>query len=207
LAHDELGHLRVAAPFDGVVTQRLVEVGESVVPGQAVLEVTSPERLYVSTQIDEIDIGRIRVGLPARVTLDPFPGQVWQAKVTRVSEVVNDQREQNRTLEVEVEIAFAADRPQPKPGTSADVQIVLDRHENVLRVPSSAVAEGRRVLIVRRGRAVAREVKTGLKNWEWTEVREGLREGEVVITSLDKQGVRAGARVVTRERGTARAAG
>ena len=137
LAQDELNHLRVVAPFDGVVTQRFVELGESVVPGQAVLELMSPTRLYVSAPIDEIDIGRLRTGLAARVTLDPYPGMVWQGTVTRVSEIVNDVKEQNRTLEVEVDFSPDASMPLPKPGTSADIQIALDRHDGVRRVPRS----------------------------------------------------------------------
>jgi HlyD family secretion protein len=195
LARDELDLLRVVAPFDGVVTQRFVEVGESVVPGEAVLELMSPDSLYVSAPIDEIDIGRLRQGLPARVTLDPHPGFTWRGTLTRVSPFVNDVKEQNRTLEVEVDLVREPGLPRPKPGTSADVFIVLDRRERALRVPTFAIAEGRRVLIVRGGRAVAREVRTGLKNWEWTEITSGLEEGDAVITNLDKQGLKPGVAV------------
>ena len=202
LAHDELAHLQVVAPFDGVVTQRFVEVGESVVPGQAVLEVMSPDHLYVSAPIDEIDIGRLETGLPARVTLDPYPGHTWRGRVTRVSSIVNDIKEQNRTLEVEVDVDTEPGHPHPKPGTSADVQIVLARRDRVLRVPTFAVAEGKRVLVVNGGKAVSRDVEVGLKNWEWTEIRKGVREGESVITNLDRQGLKAGVAVVARERGS-----
>jgi HlyD family secretion protein len=195
LAQDELEHLRVVAPFDGVVTARSVEVGESVVPGQGVLELTSLDRLYVSAPIDEIDIGRLATGLPARVTLDPHPGVEWRGTVTRVSAVVDEIKEQNRTLEVEVELAPDPKLPQPRPGSSADVQIILARRDSVLRVPTFAVAEGRRVLVIHGGKAVSREVQTGLKNWQWIEVRGGLAPGDVVITNLDKQGVKPGARV------------
>ncbi len=198
LAQDELDHLRVSAPFDGVVSQRLVEVGEPVVPGQPVLELVGLERLYVSAPLDEIDIGRVREGLPARVTLDPYRGRVWQGVLTRVAPVVNDAREQNRTLEVEVEMTPDPAAPQPKPGTSADVEIILDRRDDVLRVPTNAIIEGRTVLVAEGGRAVSRAVTTGLRNWDWTEVTDGLREGEAVITSLEKQGVKAGARVAPR---------
>ncbi len=196
LGQDELDHLRVLAPFDGVVSQRMVEVGEPVVPGQPVLEVVSLDRLYVSAPLDEIDIGRVREGLPARVTLDPYRGRVWQGAVSRVSPVVNDVREQNRTLEVEVEMRPDPTAPQPKPGTSADVEIILARRDSVLRVPTNAVIEGKRVLVIENGQAVSRDVKTGLKNWDWTEIVDGLGEGKTVITSLERQGVKPGARVV-----------
>jgi len=198
LAQDELEHLRVLAPFDGIVSQRMVEVGEPVVPGQPVLEIVSLGRLYVSAPLDEIDIGRVREGLPARVTLDPYRGRVWQGVVTRVSPVVNDIKEQNRTLDVEVEMTPDPSAPEPKPGTSADVEIVLDRRDGVLRVPTNAIIESKSVLVIENGKAVSHDVKTGLKNWDWTEVTSGLAEGTVVITSLEKQGVKAGARVAAR---------
>lgn len=207
LAENELEHLRVVAPFDGVVAQRLVEVGESVIPGQPVMEVVGLDRLYVSAPLDEIDIGRVSEGLPARVTLDPYRGRVWQGVLTRVSPVVNDVREQNRTLEVEVEMKNDPAAPTPKPGTSADVEIVLDRRDGVLRVPTNAVIEGKTVLVIEKGKAVSREVKTGLKNWDWTEVTTGLKEGEPVITSLEKQGVKAGASVVAKRAADATSGG
>ena len=200
LAQNELDHMIVRAPFDGVVSKRLVELGESVVPGQPVIELVNPDLLYVSAPIDEMDSGRLREKLPARVTLDPYPGQTWHGTVTRVFPVVNDTKEQNRTLEVEVDLTPVPDRPVPRPGTSADVEIVLDRRDDVLRIPTFALIEGKRVLAVEKGRAVSRDVKVGLKNWEWTEVTSGLREGDLVITNLDKQGVKAGIAVRTHER-------
>jgi HlyD family secretion protein len=201
LAQDELDHMRVTAPFDGVIAQRLVEVGESVNPGQAVIELVDPVRLYVSAPIDEMDSGRLREALPARITLDPYPGQTWQGTLSRVFPVVNDTKEQNRTLEVEVELPPDPNKPTPKPGTSADIEIVLDRREGVLRIPSFAVIEGKRVLLVVNGRTVSRDITIGLKNWEWTEVTSGLQTGDMVVTSLDKPGVTAGIAVKTRERG------
>jgi HlyD family secretion protein len=195
VARDNVGHMKIVAPYPGVVAQRLVEVGESVIPGQAVIEIVALDELYVSASIDEVDIGRLREGLPARVTLDPYRGVEWQGKVSRVFPVVNDQLEQNRTLEVEVDLAPDPSKPTPRPGTSADVVIVLDTREGVLRVPTFAILEDKRVLVIERGKAVAREIETGLRNWEWTEVRKGLSGGETVVTSVDKLGVKAGARV------------
>lgn len=195
IAEQTLRQMRITAPFDGVVSQRFVEVGETVVPGQPALEVLNPRRLYVSAPLDEMDIARVRVGLPARVSLDPYPGREWRGTVSRVAPFVNDVVQQNRTLEIEVELALDGDGPLPKPGTSADVEIILDRRENVLRVPTFALIEGRRVLVIERGRAVSKDVTTGLRNWEWTEIASGLSEGQTVVTSLDVQGVKAGVAV------------
>lgn len=195
LAEDALANLAIVAPFDGVVSQRFVEVGEMLTPGQPALEVLSPRRLYVSAPLDEMDIARIRTGLPTRVTLDPYPGRSWKGVVTRVAPFVNDVVQQNRTLEVEVELTLEPNEPLPKPGTSADIEVILDRHDDVLRVPTFAVIEGKRALVIEKGKAESREVTVGLRNWEWTEIKTGLREGEMVITSLDQTGVKAGAAV------------
>jgi HlyD family secretion protein len=200
LAQDDLDHMRVVAPYDGVVAQRMVEVGESVVPGQMVIEVVAPNDLYVSARIDEVDIGRLRNGLPARVTLDPYRGVVWRGHVARVFPVVDDRLEQNRTLEVEVDIEIDPGKPQPRPGISADVVIIVDQRNDVIRVPTLAVIESKRVLLVKKGRAVARDVVTGLRNWDWTEIRQGLSVGDQVITSLDRHGVRDGAAVKAKSR-------
>ena len=192
---DELSHLRVRMPFPGVLTQRLVEEGESVVPGQAVAEVMTLDSLYVRAPLDERDAAQVAHGLESRVSLDPFPGEVWAAPVTRVAPVVEETREANRTLAIEVDLPARRGGPQPRPGMSADVEVVLERLHGVLRVPSSAVIDGRRVLVLEGGRAVARELTTGLRNWDWTEVASGLRSGDVVITTLDRTGVVAGAKV------------
>jgi HlyD family secretion protein len=195
LAAKAVEDMQVTAPFPGVVTRRFVEVGEAVAPGQPVLEVLNPDSLYVSAPIDEMDIGRLRVGQQARVTLDPYPGVVWPGTVVRMAPFVNDVQLQNRTLEVEIALPPAPGRPVPKPGASADVEIVIQKKDGVLRVPTAALLEGRRVLAVDGGRARAREVTTGLRNWDWTEVVAGLSGGERVITTLDRPGLKDGTAV------------
>ena len=80
-------------------------------------------------------------------------------------------------------------------GYSTDVEIVLDTREDVLRIPTSALREGNRVLIAQDGVLVERRVRSGLSNWEQTEVLEGLSAGDRIVTSLERAGVEAGAQV------------
>ena len=195
LAEQQLRDFGVRAPFDGIVSQLYTEIGESVVPGRPLLELLAPDSLYVSAPIDEVDIGRVREGLPARVTLDAFPGVSYEGSVTRVAPFVSDILGQSRTMEIEVDFRTGADQPRPRPGASADVEIILDTRAGVLRVPTFAVMERKRVLVVSDGKAEAREVKIGLHNWEFTEIVSGLSPGDRVITSLDRPGVKDGARV------------
>lgn len=195
LAEDDLTHAEIRAPFDGVVAHRYVEVGEQVIPGQSLIELVSLSKLYVTAPIDERDAGRLKEGLPVRITLDTYPGVTWSSLLTRLSPVVEVAKEQNRTQEIEADFPSDSSKPAPSPGMTADVEVILGRREAVLRVPTFAVIEGKRVLAVVKGRAVSRAVEVGLRSWEWTEVRTGLREGDRVITSLDRAGLKEGVRV------------
>ena len=90
LAGDDVAHQHVLAPFAGVITRRLVEVDESVIAGQAVVELIDPDRLYVACPVDERDAGRLRVGLAARVTIDSHPGITWTGHVSWVAPLVEE---------------------------------------------------------------------------------------------------------------------
>jgi HlyD family secretion protein len=82
---------------------------------------------------------------------------------------------------------------------------VLTTRDDVPRVPTAALLEGGRVLVVGAGdRLVERKLKTGLANWEFTEVVEGLAAGDRIVTSLERAGVKAGALVVAEDKGTTR---
>lgn len=190
----------VRAPFSGIVNQVFAEVGEFGTPGSPVLDLMEPKDLFVRAQIDEVDLARVREGLPARISLDPFRGRHFQGKVTRVAPYVSEIEQQNRTLEVDVAFTDPGEISGVKPGTSADVEIILQKREGVLRVPSYALLKGDRLLVVEDGRAVERPVEVGLRNWDFAEILSGVEEGAPVIVSLDRAGVEAGARVVVEEK-------
>ncbi len=204
VAEEQLRLTRLLAPFDGVVGELSTEVGEWVtpsppaVPVPPVIDLIDPASIYVSAPIDEVDSGRVRVGQAVRVTVDPRPGESFAGTVVKVAAYVEDRLEQNRTLEVEVELQDAAVAASLLPGTSADVEIVVDRRESTLRVPTAAVGEGGSVLLLEDGVLVERAVRTGLSNWEYTEVLEGLDEGAMVVTSRQDTQVKAGVRAVPR---------
>jgi HlyD family secretion protein len=87
------------------------------------------------------------------------------------------------------------------PGLSADIEVILDARENVLRIPTYALLENNRVLVVAGGRLVERKVTAGLHNWSFTEVSSGLAAGEPVVVSLDRPEVKVGARVTVTQEG------
>jgi HlyD family secretion protein len=170
--------------------------------------------MYVSAPIDEVDAARIKVGQPARITLDAIKGKVFAGKVRRIAPYVLEIEKQART--VEVEVVFVEPQPQrtgsasnvqqsPMPenlliGYSADVEIIYDSHANVPRIPTPALLEGNKVLLYRAdGTLEERTLKTGLSNWDQTEITAGLQEGDRIVLSLDRAGVKAGATVKPEE--------
>jgi HlyD family secretion protein len=202
LAGASLAKATLRAPFDGVVADLDAEVGEYVTPSPpgvpipAVLDLIDPTSIYVSAPLDEVDAGRIAPGLPARVTLDPYPGRSFDGTVTRVAPYVQDIEEQNRTLEVEVDFEDQVFARTLFPGTSADVEVILARASDVLRVPAYALLEGDLLLVYDDGRLASRPVQVGLRNWEYAEIKGGVEAGTPVVVSLDRSEVKEGARAV-----------
>ena len=189
----ELDKVSIYAPFPGVIAEVDVEVGEWVTPSPVgIIDLINRESLYVSAPMDEIDSGRIRLGLPVRVTVDSRPDETYLGKVTRIAPYVLDIEAQNRTVEIEVELDDPEISSSLLPGTSADVEVILQTLEDAPRIPTSALFKGNQVLVVEDGKLVDREVEIGLRNWDYVEIVAGLNEGEVVVTSLDRAEVEAG---------------
>lgn len=205
LAESQLEHTILRAPFDGVIADLGIEVGEWSTPSPpgitvpTVLDIIDTSSLYVSAPMDEVDSARIRTGLPAKVTIDSYPGKHFPAHVVRVAAYVLDREEQNRTVEVEAELDDTTFAGTLLPGTSADVEIILETRKDVLRVPSGALITGDKVLVVEGHVLAERAVDVGLRNWDFTEVRGGVRDGDRVVVSLDRPEVRAGATVTVEE--------
>lgn len=197
----QLAKFSIRAPFDGVIAELDVELGEWVTPSPplltapAAVDVLDPDSLYVSAPMDEVDAAKIRVGQLAKVSVDSHPGEVFSGRLVRVAPYVVDVEAQNRTVEIEVEIDAGALEVGLLPGTSADVEVVLEVRDPVLRIPTAALLEGDRVLVPGNGSLVEREIRTGLRNWEYVEVRGGLESGEQVVVSLDRVEVQEGARI------------
>jgi len=201
-AEAELAKTLIAAPFDGIVAEVNVEIGEWVTPSPPLLtsppvvDLIDPTSIFVSAPMDEVDSGAVRAGLPVKLTVDSRPGEIFAGTVSRVAPYVIDEEAQNRTLEIEVSIDDAEVARSLLPGTSADAEVVLENRLDVIRVPSSALLRDRTVLILSDGRLVEREVVLGLRNWKFAEVTSGLEIGDLVVIALDRIEIKAGVRAV-----------
>lgn len=202
-ARVELGRSVLYAPFDGTIAKIVGEVGEYStpsppgVPTPPAIDLIDDSCLYIRAPMDEVDAPKIKAGQAVRISFDALPKQSFPGKVKRVAPYVSAVEKQARTVDIEATL----DQPEAPGkllvGYSADVEVTLAVRDNVVRVPTSALQEGGRVLVAGAdGKLQERKVKTGLANWEYTEVQNGLAAGERVVTSLEREGVKAGARFV-----------
>lgn len=206
LARAGLDRMVLRAPFDGVVADISGELGEYATPSPPgiltlpAIDLIDDSCMYVSAPIDEVDAAKLKVGQRSRITLDAIKGRTFPGRVRRIAPYVLDLEKQARTVEVEVEFDKVAEKDNLLVGYSADVEIVHDAREHVLRIPTQTLLEGNRVLRYgSNGVLEERKVTTGLSNWEHAEVLSGLAEDDLVVSSLDRPGVKAGARVVPEE--------
>lgn len=198
----QLTRMRVVAPFAGVVAEVNAEVGEFVTPSPVgiptppTIDLIDDGAPYVTAPIDEVDAARVRVGMSARLTLDAFGKRAFTGRVRRIAPYVMDREKQARTVDVEVEVVEPPADVQLLPGYSADVEILIDRKDGVVRVPTECVREGNVVLAIGvDGVLAARKVEVGLANWRFTEVTGGLAAGDRIVGSLDQKGLAAGVSV------------
>ncbi|MCX8085665.1 MAG: efflux RND transporter periplasmic adaptor subunit [Rhodocyclaceae bacterium] len=202
-ASADLARTVITAPFAGTVAKIVGEVGEYStpsppgVPTPPAIDLIDASCLYVRAPLDELDAPKLSPGQAVKIRLDAYPGRTFSGRVRRIAPYVTAVEKQARTVDVEVDFVNPAEAKGLLVGYSADVEILLDAKEGVLRVPTAALQEGQRVLVVGAdGRLAARQLTLGLANWEWSEVLAGLSAGERIVLSLEKEGVKPGAFVV-----------
>ena len=203
----EQGRTVLYAPFAGTIANIVGEVGEYStpsppgVPTPPAIDLIDDSCLYITAPMDEVDAPKIGAGQPVRISLDALPGKSFPGKVKRIAPYVSAVEKQARTVDIEATF----DDPQAPGklliGYSADVEVILAVRNDVVRVPTSALLEGGRALVARGdGKLEERTIKAGLANWEYTEVLDGLKAGDRVVTSLERAGVKAGANYVVEEK-------
>lgn len=200
LAKIQFDYSFIRAPIAGVISQRPVEVGDTLMIGSPVATIVKPDRLYVRATVDEVDADRVSLGQPVGITIDAFPGRVFEGKVIRISPIVLGVRQETRTFEVR--IGFNEGEKGIKPGMSADIEIITDTLKGILSVPANAVVErkGKKMIFIIDGkRARLVPVEIGLSTWNYVEIKKGLKEGDMIITNPDVPRLKDGSRIKTTE--------
>lgn len=204
----KLDDYRIIAPISGIVIARGVEIGEMVVTGissymvgTTVFQIGDPSEMIVKSSISEVDVGRLRLGQEVKIVADSYPDDFYQGKVKSVAPIGKiKQGASIVTFEVEIEILNLDTRLRH--GMSCDIDIIMDKRENVLVVPVEAVhevmrkdAEGEETAQVDYVVAYTwaddeyNEVRPeiGLESSNRVEILSGLSEGDEVSQEASKK--------------------
>ena len=189
------------APFDGIIAEIEGELGEYVTPSpvgvatKPTVDLIDSSCIYISAPIDEIDAPEVVSGMTARITMDAFGNQEFPATVRRVAPYVLDLEKQARTVEIEA----VFDNPDQAllPGYSADIEVIIDRVENTLSIPTQTIMRDNFVYVIdtETMTLTKKQIEVGIGNWQYTEVTNGLSEDDQVVLSVDREGVKAGVKV------------
>ncbi|MBX9636341.1 MAG: efflux RND transporter periplasmic adaptor subunit [Nitrosomonas sp.] len=191
----------IVAPFSGVIGKISGELGEFTtpsppgIPTPPTIDLIDDSCLYVTAPMDEVDAPKIKVGQEARITLDAMPGKIFPGKIRRIAPFVTEIEKQARTVDIEVDfLQVPADTLLV--GYSADVEVVLERKDDVLRIPTQAIRQDNKVWLVDTNDRLAEQtLETGLSNWSFTEIRSGLKAGDRVLISFDQDKIKNGVAV------------
>jgi HlyD family secretion protein len=136
----DLSHTYIVAPVDGTVVSRNVDVGQTVAASLQAptifLIAQDLAKMQVDTNVSEADVGRVVLGQTATFTVDAYPGQIFRGRVSQIRQApINVQN----VITYDVVITVANPDLKLFPGMTANVRILVDRHENVLRIPNAAL--------------------------------------------------------------------
>jgi len=189
---EQLSYTDITSPIDGIVLSRDVEMGDAVssilVLGSGatlVMTLGDTSQVYVKGKVDESDIGRVYLGQPARIKVESFKDKTFKGVVTKISPM-GVEKDNVTTFEVRVSI----DNPggELKAEMTANAEIILDEHKNVLQIPEGAIIYDKdRNASVQvpdpKGKDGQKKVaiNIGISNGAKTEVLKGLNEGDQVI--------------------------
>lgn len=201
-----LERTQLKAPFEGVVAEINGELGEYVTPSPPgvatppAVDLIDYSCLYVTAPIDEVDAGSLRAGMSVAVTLDAFKDRNFTGVITRVAPYVVDLEKQARTVDIDVRIEQLPEDVALLVGYSADVTVQLDRREKTLRIPTEALLTGNQVWVVNSDNVLEKhQLKTGIGNWTYTEVLDGIKAGDLVVRTPDQAGLAENINVVVEQ--------
>jgi len=189
---EQLGYTDIESPIDGIVLSRDVEMGDAVssilVLGSSatlVMTLGDTSEVYVKGKVDESDIGKVYLGQPARIKVESFKEKTFNGKVTKISPM-GVEKDNVTTFEVRVSINNPGG--ELKAEMTANAEIILEEHKNVLQIPEGAIIYDKDKMAsveipdlhAKDGkRKVA--VNIGISNGAKTEVLSGLKENDQVV--------------------------
>jgi len=200
-SEDLLSKTRIRSPIDGVVIQLDVKVGETVIagttniPGSTMMVIADPSETLTEVQVDEADIAQVREGQSADIFAAAYPDTPLSGTIQSIASVARRTQGQ-ASLSFLVKILLdEQDTMTIRPGMSVRADIYTESSEETLAVPVQAVLfdedmdeddkskeEQTYVFVMEDGKAVRRDVETGISSDSDQEITDGLKEGELVVS-------------------------
>jgi RND family efflux transporter MFP subunit len=191
-AENNATRMVVTSPISGMVVLRMVwrvnqqveiQEGEEARPGMPIMQVVDPETMLVRVKVNQADVHLLRVGQPARISLDAYPELQFEGRVEHVAPVGTTSMLTNRVRNFVATVSIKGSHPKLMPDLSAAVDVELERKDNVIVVPRDAVAKENDAFIVRvldGSSARSRTVTLGAMNDHEVIVASGLEPGVTV---------------------------
>lgn len=179
LASLELDYTEIRAPIDGVISERLIKLGNTIEVNANTFKVTSLEPLVSYLHVPEREYRRIETGQPATIEIDALAGMRFSATVARISPVVDPA---TGTFKITIEVTD--DERRLKPGMFGRISIVYDSRPDAMLIPRGAVIEESGesfVYVVEDGKAEKRAVRTGYAEGGNVEIVDGIAEHDKVV--------------------------
>jgi HlyD family secretion protein len=195
------GEYQIHAPISGFVAARYMEQGNRTNPAQPVIRISQEDELKIVCSVTEKDFPQLKKGMKAEITVDAFPGKVFEGVVSVISPTIDP-----ATRTAEIEIRLPNEKYELRSGMFARIKLYLGERK-ALAVPTEALNKtpgtgSYYVYVVKDSKAVLKNVKTGITQGNLTEITEGLAEKELVVTRGQNR-LHDGAQVSIEERGVA----
>lgn len=171
----------VKAILGGKIYERYKQLGDFVRRGEVIAVIGSPDTLHARLNLDESNIGKVRLGQVVKVRLNVDAVKTLEAKVTDIRPAFDVQSQS-----FFVEASFTDSLPFKVSGTQLEANILTGARENVLVIPKAFLGYRDIVRVERDGKEVQQQIETGFVSNEWVEARTGLKEGETIVADLVK---------------------
>ena len=187
---EAIASMTLIAPISGIVLSRDTDKGSAVIPissaygGTMIMTLADVSEKHFRGDVDEADIGKVHLGLPARIYVEAYPDEPFKAELTHISP---RGREKEDIINFEIRTIVSDQENRLRVGMSADAELILEEHENVLVIPEGAIIyEDGKTFVNIQDDSVEEgmrkvEINKGISDGLRTEVLSGLEEGQVVV--------------------------
>ena len=187
---EAIASMTLTAPISGIVLSRDTDKGSAVIPissaygGTVVMTIADVSEKHFKGDVDEADIGKVHLGLSARIYVESYPDEPFSAELTHISPLG---REEEEIINFQIKATIEDPEDRLRVGMSADAELILEEHEDVLVIPEGAIIyEDEKTYVNIQDVSVPEgvrkiEITKGITGGLKTEVLSGLDEGQVVV--------------------------